>query len=153
THHSLARQRFDGHEHVGSAATLVFAVVLGDPAGLGRQRLTHLTDQLFTALVHAHHRLLPIIGPVIHIQHVVHGRDKVSRRSFWQTPTFLQPRLKFVFLSVRRPVSWDNDSTYPRPTMRSPNNRNVQRDRPAGASRTSRRSNALPFCRPSSFHR
>src|SRR5262245_27574066 len=89
-------------------------------------------DQLFAAFIHAHHRLLRVVGAVIHVQHVFHGRDKISRRSFRQAPAFFQPRLKFVFLSVRRTVSWDNDSTYPRPTMRSPNNRKVQRDRPAG---------------------
>ena len=111
THRALPRQRLDRHEHVHCATPLVRAVVLGHLTRLGRQRLTHLGDQLLAAFIQAHQRLLRIVGPMVDVQHVFHGSHELGRWLFRQAPTFLQPRLKFVFLSVRRTVSYDNDST------------------------------------------
>jgi hypothetical protein len=62
---ALARQGFHRHEHVGSAFSLVLAVLFGHLPRLGRQRLTHFANQLLAAFVHADHRPFRIIRAMI----------------------------------------------------------------------------------------
>ena len=104
-HGSFARQRLNRHENVGRAATLVFTIVLGDVARTRRERIADLGDQLLAALVHADHGSAGIVWAMGHFQHVFHCRHEFGRGPRGQAPAFLQPRLEFVFFSVRRTVS------------------------------------------------
>ena len=72
--------RVEEDEQVDRAVAAVLAVVALQLAGLGRDRLAHLADQLGRALVEAHHRPLRIGGFGIEIEHILHAGDVVRRR-------------------------------------------------------------------------
>src|SRR5659263_166577 len=97
-------------------------------------RNTGLTNQLFGRFIHANHRPHWIIRSPINIQNLFHGCYKLSVFFGRNNPTYYFPRLKFVFFSVRRTVSYEISSVYRSSTNLSANNRNDQRANPFGGS-------------------
>ena len=63
------RQRLDGQKEILHAAAFVFVIVARENFGLGRQGLSGFSDQLPGGLVHAHHRVPRIVGPLANLQH------------------------------------------------------------------------------------
>jgi len=104
-HGSLAGQRLNRHEQVRRAASFILAVVFGDITGTRWQWVADFRDQLLAALVHAHHWPIGIRRAMVNLQDVFHCRHEFCGRPGRETPAFLQPRLEFVFLRVRRTVS------------------------------------------------
>jgi hypothetical protein len=129
---TLASQWLKKHEKIGDTLALVLII---DPYRLSRghgQWLTRIIQQLFVRLVHTNQWLIRVIGASIDIQHILHVTDKFGAGFGWDAPLHLQPRLKLIFFSVWRTVSWDTLSTISSSTMRSWSKRSVQRPRPSG---------------------
>src|SRR5205807_9766824 len=88
-----------------------------------------------------------IVGSVVNLQDIFHRTDEFGIGLRRDAPLLLQPRLEFVFFSVRRTVSVDTVSTTSNSTNLSANSRKVQRARPRGGSEQAmamRRASALP---------
>lgn len=83
---------------------------------------------------HADGRVIRITGPVGHVQHVLHRTDRRGILLRRNTPHLLPTQLQLVFLSARRTVSRDIDSTISSSTSRSASSFNVQWDHPGGRS-------------------
>jgi len=103
-HVTLPGQRFKHHEEVGHALANVLIVIMGRLSGTARLGGAGLADQLLAGFVQTHHRTSGVIGPLVHLQDVLHLPDKFGVGLGRNTPLLAQPRLEFVFLSVRRTV-------------------------------------------------
>jgi hypothetical protein len=103
-HVSLAGQRLKDHEEIGHAVANVLAVVASHLARCRRHGGADLADQLLAGLVQAHDRTLGVIRPLVHLQHVLHLPDELGIGFRRNAPLLAQPRLEFVFFSVRRTV-------------------------------------------------
>lgn len=60
---------------------------------------------LFAALVHTHNGIIRIIRPLINVQNIFHGTNKLGILLGWNAPFFFQPRLNFIFFNVCRTAS------------------------------------------------
>ena len=129
---TIANGWFKEHEQVTGAVTLVLGVIALNLTRVGGQRLTGFGNELLTGLIKAHHRLLRVIGFLIHVQDIFHTGHELGTH-FWNTPFSLLPRLHLVFFSSVRIVSCEIDSVKPSSTTLSANSRNVQRWCPSGA--------------------
>src|SRR5271166_6709311 len=139
-----ALQRRERHEQIGRAVAFIFIfififiiIAFGLP-WLGRDRHTRLGDELLRGLVHADHRTVRIVWPVIDLQHVFHGgyeRGAGVRRN-----DELLPRVRFekVFFSVRPIVLSLALATMFSSTTLSSSRLNVHRARPFGGSEQAR---------------
>src|SRR5262249_54517743 len=128
-----AEQWLEGHEQVGHALPPVLVVVPGRRARPGRNWLPHLADELPGLLVDADHRPPLVVGPVVHVKHVLHPGYELGRRPARQAPPLPQVRLQRVFLRPRRTVSWETASTTSNSTSLSASIRSVHALRPSGA--------------------
>ena len=88
-------------------------------------------DQLFQPLIKANLGILSIIGAFILIEDVFHA-SRIVRTGLRNTPHFLLPGLYLVFLSVRRMVSYETESTMSNSTIFPASNRRVQCSCPSG---------------------
>jgi hypothetical protein len=94
------RQGIDGDEQGGRAVAGVFAIAPLDLARLGWQGVADLPGQLLGGFVQAHHGMLGIGWPVIHVQHVFHVIDEfgVGDDAFIVPPFFkCLETLKLIF--------------------------------------------------------
>ncbi len=130
---SLPGQWLEDHEQIRHAVANVLVVVTSDLPWSGRHGRLLFADQLLARLVQAHYRTGRIIRPLVHLQHVFHLPNELGVGLRWNAPLFAQPRLEFIFFSVRRTVSFERASTYSKATIRSASSRSVQRLRPSGA--------------------
>src|SRR5262249_19499727 len=96
------------------------------------QRAAGVRDQLLTRLIKDDGRPLRIVGLSVEVQDLFHPGDKV-RADRRDAPLLMLPRLKVVFLSTWRIVSWESVSANPNSTAWSSSNRNFHRSRPPGA--------------------
>src|SRR5271157_1705241 len=129
----LACQRLEEHKHVGDPFPLVLVIYPLRLAWLHGKRFLDIGQQLFTGLIHAHLRLVWVIGLGIHLQNVFHIANKLGA-GFRRYAIFLfQPRLNFFFLSVVRIVSCETLSTISNFTKRSCKSRKLQCSYPSGA--------------------
>src|SRR5205085_7858318 len=88
-----------------------------------------------------------VVGPVVHVQHVLHPGHELAARPARQAPLLLEVRLQRVFLSVCRTVSWETDSTTSNSTSLSASIRSVHALRPSGVAEQARainRASAAP---------
>ena len=122
------------HEQTAHSIALVFVVVDRHRAGRCGTRHSRLLDQLFARLIHAHQNLIPIIRPLVDLQHVFHRAHKVRALTGRDAPTLLQPRFEFVFFNTLRTVSVLMVSTISHSTNWSANSFRVQTARPSGGS-------------------
>jgi hypothetical protein len=126
-------QRLNKKENLSDPVPDVFIVIphhLSRRHGDGRP---HLANQLFARFIHANHRILLVIGKLVHAQYVLHRSHKGGicfRRYF---PAFFQVRLKFVFFKAFWTDDFEMWSKTCNATNCSANNRTVQRLRPSGA--------------------
>lgn len=74
-----ARQRLAGHEQACDPVAGVNVVVALDRPGPGGQGVARFADQLLEGFVHADHGPLRVVWAVIHLQHVFHMEDELSR--------------------------------------------------------------------------
>src|SRR5207244_6570504 len=88
----LPRFRFDSAEHVGGAATLVFAITPRDSSRSHRQGRTNLLVEHHRLLVHTNHRFPLTQRLFIHRQDVLHTPD-VLLIQFRHASHFFPPRL------------------------------------------------------------
>src|SRR6266540_414894 len=147
-----ASKRLTDQEQVAHPAALVLVVLpcwtpRGDRAGRG-----HLPKQLAAGLVQADLRAARIIGPGVHLQHVLHPPAELGVLLWQDAPAFLQPRLEPVCFKTWRTVSYDTDSTSSSSTSRSAKSRSVQRLRPWGGALHSSAAR-YASCSPSSLRR
>eukprot|EP01136_Pigoraptor_vietnamica_P034986 Opistho-1_new@99583 len=143
-------QRLERHEQVGGPGPLVLAVLLRRAPGSDREGLADVPDELLPALVHAHHRAVGVVGPVVHVDHVLHRRDEPPGRLRRDDPLLLEPRLEVVFWSVRQTVDGSIPSTTSSSTSFSARSTIVHRAYPSGASEQAR-ATSWASCRPSSL--
>lgn len=107
-HLAPAGQRLTQHEQRTHAPTLALVI---DPRRLsrcGRHGHACIGHQLLTRLVQTHQRATRVVGTGIHLQDVLHVPDELATELIRQTPILFQPRLEFVFFSVRRTVIRDS---------------------------------------------
>src|SRR5262249_57398906 len=117
-------------EGFGPAFALVLVIA---PAGLTRSRIhrpPRLPDELLAGLVDTDDGAVGVVGSLVDLQDVLHPPDELGVGVGRDAPHLDQPRLQFVFLSVRRTVSCETLSTWPRSTSRVASSRSVQRHRP-----------------------
>ena len=117
------------HEQVAHPVALVFVIICHDRS---RSRRAGLLHQLPAGLVQTHQHLILSVRAVINFQHVLHGAHEVSAALGRQAPALFQPRLEFVFFSVRRTVSVLMLSTISRSINPSASICRVQLTRPSG---------------------
>ena len=79
-------QRLAGQKQARDAIAGVHVIDALDQTRSGRQRLSGLADQLLEGLIHAHHRMLGIIGAVGDREHVLHVEDELSRGLLGDAP-------------------------------------------------------------------
>src|ERR1700729_1605435 len=123
-------QRREHHEQIDCPIPLVLIVMPRGLSWLCLDRNARFAGQLLRSLVHADHRILWIVRPLINLQHILHvgyERRVGIRRD---DPLFLQVRLERVFLSVRPIVVSLARSTMFSSTTASSTNCNVHRLRP-----------------------
>src|SRR5262249_42492137 len=122
----------DEHKQVAGAFALVFIIMTFRMPRAGCDDGAQFADQLVWALVKAHARTLGIFRLGIQIQHILHMIDKFGTHGR-DDPLLDLPRLKNVFLSVRRTVSSEMVSTTSNATSSSASSCIVQRACPSGA--------------------
>jgi hypothetical protein len=123
---ALARQRLKMHKQVARPLPLILVIVarrLSRFYGQGDARFGDELDRLF---VKTHHGPLRIVGFGVQVQHVFHRRHKGCVYGA-KAPRLFLPRLEVVFLSTRRMVSCETESTICNATNRPANARKVQR--------------------------
>ena len=127
------RQWLAEQEDVACPVALVLIVETLRPPRFGWYWRPLLPDQLFAGFIKADRRALGVIGLLIQVQHIFHTGDKVGTY-LRDAPLLFLPGLEFVFLSVRRTLSYDMESANPNSTTLSASKRNVQRAWPSGGS-------------------
>lgn len=130
-HLAPAGQRLTQHEQRTHAPTLALVI---DPRRLsrcGRHGHACIGHQLLTRLVQTHQRATRVVGTGIHLQDVLHVPDELATELIRQTPILFQPRLEFVFFSVRRTVIRDSVDMSNSTSLLA-RRRRVQRLRPSG---------------------
>src|SRR4051794_543803 len=125
-------QGLEEHEEVRHPFALVLVVHTARSARRRIHRMTRLPDELLAGFVHADDGSKRIVRPFVGLKDVLHLPDELGVRLGWDAPHLDQPRLQLVFLSVRRMVSCETFSTWPRSTSLSARSRSVHRHRPAG---------------------
>src|ERR1019366_8103464 len=99
-----ATLRFHRNEQVAGAASGIFVIVFCRRAGLDRQGLARIPEQLFALLVQADDRFPRLERAGIKIEQVVHAFPVFFGQGT-NAPHQLAPRLDAVFFSSRRMVS------------------------------------------------
>src|SRR5262245_9005030 len=145
-------QRREEQEQIADAVTLERTLEALRLARLNREWRDHLDMLLFVALIEADERTFGIERPRVDIKHIFHRGDEGGIGFGWDLPLLLQPRLKFVFFSVRRTVSGAILSTTPSATSLSASKTNVQRSAPSGGAPQAR-ATSWASCAPSSLRR
>ena len=137
------------HEQV--AHSVAFVIVRHGSPGLRREGLEGLLHQLFAGLVQGHQHLVVPELTVVDLQHVLHGADELGVARWRDAPALFQPRLEFVFFSVRRTVSVLMLSTISHSTSRSASSCSVQEARPSAVGSRPRQLTGLHQGRPTSW--
>jgi hypothetical protein len=92
-----AGQRLYFHENFGDPTSDILIIY---PFGLSRfagDRLNNLANQLFTGLVHAHHRKSGGVWKMINLKHILHCRYERGVPFWGDFPVFAEVRFKFSF--------------------------------------------------------
>ena len=99
-------------KQVAHPVALVFVIVGMAAPGRGGRSLRVSPTSCLLVFIQTHQHLVVLELAVVHLQHVLHGADKLGISLGRDAPAFLQPRLEFVFFSVWRTVSalmlWTN---------------------------------------------
>jgi len=98
-------QRLKEEEKVGHSVADLFIVAPLRLTGRGWDRRAALSYQLLADLIHADLGPVRVVGAGVEFQDLFHLGDKLAAVLGRNAPLFLQPRLRFVFLSVWRTVS------------------------------------------------
>ncbi len=141
SHASFAGQGLRFHENFRNAFSDVFVVNALRLPRFARYRLANLPDHLLTGLVHAHRRIIRIVGQMIDSQNILHRgyeRGAPFRRDF---PVLAEVRLKFVFFKTRCTVMCDTDGAKPSSTALSARSLTVHHGYPSGASEQAKATN------------
>ncbi len=101
---ALAAQRFTRQKHTAKAVAFIFIILSSRMSHVHWLRFSQAVNQLFTAFVHTNEGLALLVGPLIHRQYFFHCHHIASIR-VGNAPLPFQPRLEFVFFSVKRTVS------------------------------------------------
>jgi hypothetical protein len=129
----LPRSGCKSHKHVRRPVSVIRGILAQRLPRLRRERRTHFAHQrgrhcISTPLGTRRSRRL-----FIDLSDCFHGTD-AGRRLLWgETPCLLLPRLKGMFFTVRRTVSWDTVATISTSTIVSARLRQVHRAWPSGA--------------------
>src|SRR5712671_2217749 len=86
----------DADEQIDGAVAAVLAIVAFELARFGRDRLSHLADELDRALVEADHRPVGIGCFGIEVEYVFHAGD-IFAIDLWNAPHILTPGFETVF--------------------------------------------------------
>lgn len=119
-------------KHLRHTTTLVLHIVPLTVSWGRRNRRANLRHQLFACRAHAHHRIVAIIGPTVHVQHIFHRRYEFDVVFWRNAPALPQMGFQLVSLRVRRTVSYETLSTIFNATSLSASNCSVQHLRPSG---------------------
>ncbi len=84
-----APERFAGHKQVGRAVAHVLTVLFDRLPGADRLRRTQGVEQLHAGLVQAHLRRARVVGPLVHLQDVLHLRHEGGVGLRCDVPTLL----------------------------------------------------------------
>src|SRR5487761_2052022 len=106
------QQGSESQKQIVHAMSFILAVVAQRLAGFHRQRLAHVGQHLFARLIHAHQRAFSIQRLRVQIQYLLHLTHESGTGLRRDTPFLFRPRLKFVFLSTWRTVSYEMASVY-----------------------------------------
>jgi hypothetical protein len=123
----LSSSRCKSHENVCRAISCIFCVLSERLSRLGWERSPDCTDQLGRHCLSTYLWTLGIIRLLLDISDVLHLADTSGILLRRHTPCFLLPRLKCIFVTVRRMVSCDTASTISHSTMLSASIRKVHR--------------------------
>src|SRR5690606_24671144 len=149
-HHAVAPQGLIGHEYVDHSVPDVFIIGSGRPSGGHRDTGPRIGDRLLWRFVHADRRMLPVIGSLVDIQHLFHGRDQPAVGLWGDHPPLYFPGLEFVFFRMFPTDTWEMLSTYSSSTILSANSRRDHLANPGGGS-LQHRWTSLASTSPSSF--
>jgi len=105
------------HTNIGRAISLRFSGISQWLARLSGERGTDCTNQLGRHCIQTPLRALRLIRFFVDLSDFFHVADEGGILRWRHTPCFLLPRLKCVFLHVRRTVSWDTASTISKPPL------------------------------------
>jgi hypothetical protein len=120
--------------HAARSLADIFAVFPFAVVFTHGSRLPLLSQKLNRSLIHANHRLSPVIGSRTRLKNVFHRpcEDRVPFRR--HTPTFLYMRLARFFFNILPTTGADICSTTLGSTARFPKSRNARRLCPSGGS-------------------
>ena len=119
------------HEQITGAVAPVLIVEPLSPSRPGWERYATLPNELSGGLIKTDRRSLGVVGLLIQVQDILHGRYKLCAHR-WNAPLLPLPGLQLVFLSIWRTVSGEMDGAKPNSTTFPAKRRSVQRPRPSG---------------------
>ena len=119
------------HEQITGAVAPVLIVEPLSPSRPGWERYATLPNELSGGLIKTDRRSLGVVGLLIQVQDILHGRYKLCAHR-WNAPLLPLPGLQLVFLSIWRTVSGEMDGAKPNSTTFLAKRRSVQRPRPSG---------------------
>ena len=115
---------------VCNTIALILNIVTFNLSGLARQYRPHLLHTLHTGFIHAHDWIVRVEWPFVYIQHLLHCIDKRGILLRRDTPHFLTPRFKSVFLKPAVPIHAKSTRQLPiRPTDYSTYAKSIGTDR------------------------
>src|SRR4030066_1206976 len=131
SHITFPGQGFIKHVQVADPLAFVLIIVASLASCFAGVSQASFFNQLFLPFIKTNLRILGIVGPFILIQNIFHA-SYIFCTGFWNAPHFFLPGLYLVFLSVRRMVSYEIESTISNSTIFPANNRRVQCSCPSG---------------------
>jgi len=129
-----ARKWFHFHEDLGDPFSDVLIVHTRRLSRRTWDRVSHLTDHLFTRFIHTYYRIIRVVRQVIKFENILHGHYECH---IFLWTDFLLPasvRLKFIFFIILFSDMWNTDSVNFNSTALSAGSLTVHRRYPSGVS-------------------
>ena len=134
---TVAPKGFNCNKQIADAVSLISVIFAPYLAGLHRNWLNCIPNQLAGTLVEVNHRTSWIIGQLMLTENIFHMPNEF-RGDFTNAPHLPQMWPQFVFFRNLRKPSYEIVSTNPSSTALSASRRSVQRFRPSGGSEQAR---------------
>src|SRR4030066_102295 len=131
SHITFPGQGFIKHVQVADPLAFVLIIVASLASCFAGVSQASFFNQLFLPFIKTNLRILGIVGAFVLIQDFFHA-GYIFCTGLWNAPHFFLPGLYLVFLSVRRMVSYEIESTTSSSTSFPASKRRVQCSCPAG---------------------
>lgn len=124
-HITFSGQGFIKHVQIPNAIAFILIIVACLLSGSAGVAFACFLNQLFQTFIKTNQEVLGIIGAFVLIQDFFHA-GYIFRAGLWNAPHFFLPWLYRVFLSVRRMVTYEIESTTSSSTIFPASKRRVQ---------------------------